>query len=79
MKRKTPYFPYFPNFPNSPRFISPIFLISLVLLLVLGPLAYFRFLRPKLVSAGWFNDMWAYRKAITFNNSGAAVTNQKVK
>ena len=40
---------------------------------------YFGIIKPNKVTAGWFNDMWSYRKAITFNNSGSAVTNQKVK
>ena len=56
-----------------------ITILSISTLLILGPSVYFGLLRPGKVSGGWFNDSWLYRKAITFNNSGSAVANQKVK
>src|SRR3989304_3145824 len=31
------------------------------------------------VARAWFDDSWAYRALLTFNNSGSAVTDQKVK
>ena len=54
-------------------------LIALAIILILGPLAYFRFIKPKLTTAAWFNDSWAYRTAITISNSGSADSNKKVK
>jgi len=56
-----------------------ITILSISTLLILGPMVYFGLLRPGKVSGGWFNDSWLYRKAITFNNSGSAASNQKVK
>ncbi len=43
-------------------------LLGLIIILVLGPLAYFRFIKPKSTSAAWYaTSGWYYRKALTID------------
>ena len=54
-------------------------LLGLIIILVLGPLAYFRFIKPKLTKAAWFDDKFYYRKAVNItNSSGSALTDFQV-
>lgn len=71
-----------PKFLNSyiRKFLnSPIRIISLSIILLIGPLIYFVSRHPQKVEAGWWDDTWHYRTAITVTNSGAADSNKKIK
>ncbi len=50
-------------------------LLTIVVILLIGIVAIWRINQgPKKVEAGWFNEAWSYRKAITLTNSGAGQT-----
>lgn len=51
-------------------------LLTIVVILLIGIVAIWRINQgPKKVEAGWFNEAWSYRKAITLTNSGTGQTN----
>jgi len=52
-------------------------IISTLVIVTISIAAFLRLTTP--ASAAWFDDRWSYRQPVTFNNSGAATTNQKVK
>lgn len=52
-------------------------ILAIVIILILGPTFLLR--KIKKTSAAWFDDGYGYRTAITITNSGATVSNQKVK
>ena len=63
--------------PHSPsRFPRPYLIGSaLLIILLLGPAAYFLTKNAKSVDAAWFNESWAYRQAIRVTNNTTAETN----
>jgi hypothetical protein len=50
--------------------------IGSLLIITVSAALFSHFTSP--AKASWFNDSWAFRTAIVINNSGSAVTNQKV-
>lgn len=63
----------------SKKFKKGTLIASLIVLGIVIPVILFQvFGRKQDVEAGWFDDSWAYRKNITFGNTGASAFNQKV-
>lgn len=55
-----------------------ILTFSALLIAVAFPFIYTSITSPQKVAAGWFDDGWKYRVAITINNTGSTVYGQKV-
>lgn len=53
--------------------------VAIILLAILLPIAAFALFKPSTSEASWYNDSFAFRIRLDFNNAGSAVTNQKVK
>ena len=62
--------------PTKTLFIKCIAFASCISLIIFILFRYVLIV-PK-VNAEWYNESWKFREAITFTNSGAATTNQKV-
>lgn len=63
----------------SKKFRKHILIASLAVLAIVIPVILFQVFGGKeTVEAGWFDDSWAYRSAITFGNTGSAQSLQKV-
>ncbi|MFA7676194.1 MAG: DUF2341 domain-containing protein, partial [Candidatus Shapirobacteria bacterium] len=55
-------------------------LLIIFFFLLIGVIVLWKFVLPKnKVSAGWWNDAWNYRKAISINNSGVAQSDIQIK
>src|SRR3989344_2149751 len=56
-------------------------LVMILIFSILLPtiILYSLFIIPKTAKAEWFDDTWGYRTSYSNNNTGSAVTNQKVK
>ena len=52
-------------------------LFSSLILIILAPLAYLAYTYQSPVEAEWYDDAYAYRKKITFTNSGSAITSSR--
>lgn len=69
-------------FKEKPRFklFSQKFFVIVMLGLIVGVFSVYFFLTKSVpVKAEWWNDNFHYRKRIVINNSGATVTNKKIK
>jgi hypothetical protein len=51
--------------------IRPIPVIAFGLLLILSPLAYLLIKNPTTVEAGWWDEMWKYRKSVPISSSNS--------
>ena len=55
-----------------------ISIVSLIFLIIAGPLIYLFLHSPKGAQAAWFDPAWAYRQSIYITNNGSAQTNYVV-
>lgn len=63
----------------SKKFKKYALYVSITALAIVVPIILFQIFGKKdAAEAAWFNDSWAYRAAITFGNTGAAQSYQKV-
>lgn len=53
--------------------------VAIIIILILLPIVILTFLNANQIKAVWFNDNWKFRQKVTFGNTGAATTDQKVK
>lgn len=63
--------------PIKVRFVVLCF--ASVIIALGSPFLYINLTKPQKAAAGWFDDGWKFRVAITINNSGSTVYGQKVK
>lgn len=63
--------------PIKIRFV--ILCFCSMLIAIGSPFLYISLTKPQKAAAGWFDDGWKYRIAITINNGGSTVYGQKVK
>jgi len=63
--------------PIKIRFVLVSF--SALLIALAFPFIYSNLTKPQKAAAGWFDDGWKFRVAITINNGGSTVYGQKVK